>query len=168
MWKAIILLLCGSGLSVQAGLTKLQAISMVESGNNDYAVGGAGEISRYQIKPKVWKQYTRSTAYANARISTWVAEQHLQYLEKEFKASSGREPTDFDRYVMWNGGLPYYARIHFSSRAVKPVIRERARRYANLRQDNAALASQAKPAFPPKAISTVPIFQPHQLLAASR
>jgi len=168
MWKAIILLLCGSGLSVEAGLTKLQAISMVESGNNDYAVGGAGEISRYQIKPKVWRQYSRSTAYANTRVSSWVAEQHLQYLERQFKSNTGREPTDFDRYVMWNGGFPYYARIHFSPRAVKLVIRERARRYANLREEPVELARETKPALHSKVFPAAAVFQAHQLLAVSR
>jgi hypothetical protein len=146
MWKTILVLLYGGSLSLEAGMTKLQAISMVESGNNDYAIGKAGEISRYQIKPKVWKVYSKSAAYTNTRISTYVAEQHLQSLQKQFKASTGREATDFDCYVMWNGGITYYSRIHFSARAVKRAIRERAERYVNLRDPQEDLPGQARSA----------------------
>jgi hypothetical protein len=133
MLKTLIILAL-SGMSTQAGLTKLEAISMIETGNDDRAVGRAGEISRYQIKPRLWHQYTDSSAYRDPRVASWVAAQHLQDLETAFRAKTGREPTDFDRYVLWNGGLTYYARLHFSPHAVKPVIRERAQRYVNLRQ----------------------------------
>lgn len=107
-------LLALSSLSAQAGFTKLEAISMIESGNNDRAVGRAGEVSRYQIKPQVWRQYSKSRVYADAQLAGWVAAQHLQDLESGFRAKTGREATDFDRYVLWNGGLSYYARLHFS------------------------------------------------------
>ena len=121
-------------LSAEAGLSKLEAISMIESGNNDRAVGEAGEVSRYQIKPQVWKRYTNSTAYANADLSTWVADQHMAYLEAIFQSRTGRQPTDFDRYVLWNAGPTYYARVGFSAERVHPVIRDRASRFVNLRE----------------------------------
>lgn len=133
MCKAIVILVLGM-LSAEAGLSKLEAISMIETGNNDRAVGGAGEVSRYQIMPRVWKRYTTSTAYADSDLSTQVADQHLAYLESVFQKRTGREPTDFDRYVLWNAGPTYYARIGFSAQRVHPVIRERASRFVNLRQ----------------------------------
>ena len=135
MYRAI-LILAGSlsALSAQAGLSKLGAISMIETGNNDRAIGRAGEISRYQIKPRVWKRYTSSRHYQNTELSTLVADQYLAHLETTFRTKTGREPSDFDRYVLWNGGPSYYARIGFSATRVHPIIRERATRFVNLRE----------------------------------
>jgi hypothetical protein len=133
MCKAIIILVLGV-LSAEAGLSKLEAISMIETGNNDWAVGQAGEVSRYQIKPLVWKRYSHSTAYTDAELSTWVADQHMAYLEQLFQRRTGRQPTDFDRYVLWNAGPNYYARVGFSADRVNTVIRDRASRFVNLRQ----------------------------------
>ena len=133
MCKAIVILVLGM-LSAEAGLSKLEAISMIESGNNDRAVGGAGEVSRYQIMPRLWRRYTTSVAYTDAGLSTHVANRHLAYLETVFQNQTGREATDFDLYVLWNAGPTYYARIGFSAARVHPVIRERAGRFVNLRQ----------------------------------
>jgi hypothetical protein len=133
MLKTTIILLL-SVLGVQAELSKLEALSMIESGDNDLAIGGAGEVSRYQIMPTVWRRFTSSTDYADAQVSTWVAEQYLASLESSFQKRAGREPTDFDRYVLWNAGPSYYERIGFLSERVHRHIRERAERFVNLRQ----------------------------------
>src|SRR5262245_9547448 len=133
MGKAIlILLMCVAG-SQAAGLSKLQAIAMIETGNNDFMVGKAGEVSRYQIMPQVWRRYSAARTYHNVELSSRVAAQHLAALESAFLARTGREPNDFDRYVLWNAGETYYARKGFSSAQVHPVIRERATRFVNLR-----------------------------------
>ena len=120
-------------MTAQAGLSKLDAISMIESGNNDRAIGSAGEVSRYQIKPKVWRTFSQASAYENKTVSGWVAGQYLGSLENAFQKRAGRAPSDFDLYVLWNAGLRYYQRIGFSSRRVQPIIRERAQRFVNLR-----------------------------------
>ncbi len=132
--KHLLLFLAGSVLTAQAGLNKLEAIGMIESGNNDRAVGSAGEISRYQIKPRVWKCYSASTAYNNSQVAAWVADQYLATLEESFQRQSGRTPTDFDRYVLWNAGPGYYESIRFDRSRVHRVIRERAQRFVNLRE----------------------------------
>ncbi len=106
---------------------------MIETGNNDWAVGRAGEVSRFQIRPSVWRQYSQSTAYGNRQISSLIAEKHVLFLESLFRARTGREPTDFDLYVLWNAGPGYYERIGFSAERVNRVIRERCQRYLNLR-----------------------------------
>lgn len=142
MHKAL-LLLALTIASAQAGLSELEAISMIESGNDDRAIGGAGEVSRYQIMPRVWRSYTSSRAYQNAEISTRIAQKHLEYLEGVFKSRTGREPTDFDRYVLWNAGPTYYNRIGFARRRVHPVIRERATRFVNLREMQEAASSKS-------------------------
>ena len=136
----------------QAETFRIAALGLIESGNNDAAVGGAGEVSRYQIKPWIWRQYNQSSSYADRRVSTQVAARHLADLEERFRRAARREPTDFDRYVLWNAGPTYYGRIAFSPVRVHPVIRERARRYVNLCQreksnaaSDAALATRSKP-----------------------
>ena len=125
-------------MSATAGLSKLDALSMIESGNDDSAIGQAGEISRFQIRPSVWRQYSRSTAYENAQVAAGVAQKHLLYLQSAFRERAGREATDFDLYILWNAGLGYYERAGFLPERVHHVIRERAQRYLNLRNLPAA------------------------------
>jgi len=117
-----------------AGLSPLEAISMIESGNNDMAVGPAGEVSRYQIQPRVWRQLSNSNAYGDTAVASSVAQQHLDWLHKFYKERTGRVADDFDLYVMWNAGADYYRRAAFAKDKVHPKIRGRAERYVNLRQ----------------------------------
>ena len=126
------LLLALTAINASAGLSKIEALSMIETGDNDGAVGRAGEVSRFQIRPAVWRQYTQSTAYENTRIASVVAQKHLAYLESIFRDRTGREPGDFDLYVLWNAGAGYYGRVGFSADRVNRVIRDRAQRYFNL------------------------------------
>ncbi len=143
-----ILILALSALSARAGLSKLEAISMLETGNNDSAVGGAGEVSRYQIMPRTWRRFTSSQAYSDKQLSAWVADQYLAQLETTFCQRAGREPSDFDRYVLWNAGPSYYERIGFAAARVNPVIAERAQRFVNLRQmDNGPKSPAPQPMF---------------------
>jgi len=107
---------------------------MIETGDNDAAVGRAGEVSRYQIKPWIWRGYSQSKAYRDARESTAVAIKFLADLEESFRKRARREPTDFDLYVLWNAGPAYYAKCGFSASRIDPIIRNRARRYDNLRR----------------------------------
>jgi hypothetical protein len=133
MYKIFLALLL-SILSVQAGLSRLEALSMIESGDNDYAIGGAGEVSRYQIKPNVWRLYSGLRDYQDKQLSGFVARQYLSSLERSFEKRAGHPPTDFDIYVLWNAGFTYYARLDFSAQRVSRLIGERARRFVNLRQ----------------------------------
>src|SRR5438105_3434958 len=100
-------------LSAQAGLSRLEAISMIETGNNDRARGRAGEISRYQLLPWVWRGYTTSQAYQDPAVAARVARQHLNYLEGWFRSQAGRPATEFEIYVLWNAGPAYYAKRGF-------------------------------------------------------
>ena len=146
MEKTIFILLM-SAMSASAGLSKLDSISMIESGDDDSAVGEAGEVSRYQIKPAVWHSFTNSIAYQDRSVSCWVAGQYLSVLESSFQSRAGRPPSDFDLYVLWNAGCSYYARIGFSPLRVHAVIRERAERFVNLRRmsrENAATLNRSR------------------------
>ena len=105
---------------------------MIETGNNDREVGGAGEISRYQIMPAIWHQYTDSRSYRNPDISLDVARQHWSGLYTQFKQQAHREPTDFDMYVLWNTRSDYYASRSFNPARLAPNVRDRAQRFVNL------------------------------------
>src|SRR5881394_336850 len=52
------------------------ALGMIESGNDDRGIGRAGEVSRYQIHPAVWRNYSESREYQNPGVSLQVARQH--------------------------------------------------------------------------------------------
>jgi hypothetical protein len=96
------------------------ALAMLESGDDDRAVGRVGEISRYQIRPELWpggNPLDTRIALANARriMSVRVA---------AFEQSHGRAPDDFEFYVLWNAP----AQINHPHR----IVAERARRFVNL------------------------------------
>ena len=112
------------------------ALGMLETGNNDSAVGGLGEVSRYQIMPSVWKSYSSSRSYRDLDVATEVARQHWASLYEYFKKKNEREPTNFDMYVLWNTRHGYYAAKGFSPGRLHPVIRDRAQRFTNLVEDS--------------------------------
>ena len=108
------------------------ALGMIETANNDEEIGGAGEVSRYQIMPSVWKHYSDSRSYQNPEVSLEVAQQHWTTLHAFFRKQAHREPTDFDMYVLWNTRYGYYASKGFNPAHLNPVVRDRAHRFANL------------------------------------
>ena len=108
------------------------ALGMIETGNQDDEIGRAGEVSRYQIMPSVWKHYSGSSRYQNPEVSLEVARQHWTALCSSFKQLAHREPSDFDIYVLWNTRHGYYASKGFDPARLHPVVRDRARRFVNL------------------------------------
>ena len=107
---------------------------MIETGNNDNEIGGAGEVSRYQIMPSVWKHYNDSRRYQDPGISLTVAQQHWLTLYATFKKQAHREPSDFDMYVLWNTRYGYYASKGFKPGRLNTTVRDRAQRFVNLVQ----------------------------------
>jgi hypothetical protein len=108
------------------------ALGMIETANNDWEIGGAGEVSRYQIMPSVWKHYSASRSYQDPDVSLEVAQQHWTALHTFFKQQAHREPTDFDMYVLWNTRYGYYASRGFNPAHLNLTVRDRAQRFANL------------------------------------
>ena len=86
--RTFILLLRLSAVGTRADValraSRLEALSQIETGDDDRAIVGAGEVSRYQIKPWIWRLYSDSEVYSDRRISTQVAEQHLAGLATLF------------------------------------------------------------------------------------
>jgi len=101
------------------------ALAQLESGNNDSARGAAGEISRYQVRPEIWEQYAVTHMdWLVPADALRVAQKIMKERCAEFERTFGRQPTDFEFYVLWNAP----ARIGGPAKAV----RERARRFCNL------------------------------------
>jgi hypothetical protein len=111
---------------------RLFALGAIETGNNDNEIGQAGEVSRYQIMPSVWKHYSRSSYYDNPQVSRAVAQQHWSSLRASFKKQTGREPDSFDMYVLWNTCYGYYASKGFHPGRLDSAVRDRAQRFVNL------------------------------------
>jgi len=111
---------------------RLFALGMIETGNDDTEVGAAGEVSRYQIHPTVWKAYSQRKDYQNTQAAIQVAQQHWTWLTEYFVEKTGRQPNDFDMYVLWNTKFGYYARRGFTPGRLAASVRDRANRFVNL------------------------------------
>lgn len=79
----------------------LNALGMIESGNNDKARGRSGEVSRYQIMPSVWRAY-RGGNPRNEYEATRVASKIMSDRIERFQSIHGRSPTFRECYTLWN------------------------------------------------------------------
>ena len=95
---------------------------MLESGNDDQAVGRDGEVSRFQIRRELWPGGNPKSADA----ALLAAREIMQPRVEQFQQAHGRAPTDFEFYVLWNA--PW--ELDHPSAAVV----DRARRFSNLVQ----------------------------------
>jgi hypothetical protein len=119
--RLLVLILTGLCLTAPA-MDRWAALSMIESGDNDRAVGPGGEISRFQIRPELWPGGNPQ----DTQIALTAAQQLMISRIEQFKQSHQRLPTDFEFYVLWNA--PW--QVDHPSAAVT----ERARRFSNLIQ----------------------------------
>ena len=108
---------------------------MLETGNDDFAVGRCGEISRFQIRAELWPGGNPQ----NAQAALGVARNIMQARVQRFVQTHGRSPTNFEFYVLWNAPAEIDHPV--------PCVAERARRFANLverdsRQTQAASSLQ--------------------------
>lgn len=118
-----ILALAGLGSAVPAfAMDRWQALSMLESGNNDRAIGSVGEVSRYQIRPELWPGGNPQ----NPQVALTVAQRTMQERLNRFVRQHKRQPTDFEFYVLWNAP--------WQTGRPSSVVKERAQRFANLVQ----------------------------------
>ncbi len=106
------------------------ALSQIESGDNDLAIGAEGEVSRYQMKRELWRRYAPASANWNKREDALsVAQQMMKERCAAFERAFHRPPTDFEFYVLWNAPAAI-------ERPPKAVC-ERAERFCNLVQRSA-------------------------------
>jgi len=119
--KSLILLVAVCAfISSARAMDRWSALSMIESGNDDSAIGTLGEVSRYQIRPYLWPGGNP----LNAHVALKVARNIMQPRLARFEQAHRRAPSDFEFYVLWNAPQE----VNHPRRAVA----ERAHRFANL------------------------------------
>ena len=100
----------------------------------DYAVGSAKEISRFQILPSVWREYSGAPTYHNPNAAWAVTQKILRDREADFRRATGRQWDAVDLYLMWNApGV--YRRAKWDRSKVSRVVLDRAQRFAGLMQE---------------------------------
>jgi hypothetical protein len=122
-FKLAMCALAALGVVVSAsGMTRWEALSMLETGDNDYVVGRCGEISRFQIRAELWPGGNPQ----NPRAALAVARKIMHMRTRSFERTHGRAPSDFEFYVLWNAPAQV-------DHPVSCVV-ERAQRFVNLVQ----------------------------------
>jgi hypothetical protein len=131
MKKLIFLLLLPMGVF---GMDRFSALSMLETGDDDQAIGPAGEISRYQVRMTEWQSVTNSANYCDSRTAHAVMVQIMEKRVQVFQTSFGRQPTDFEFYALWN------APTQAMQGHISPRVAERCQRFVNLCERDRQLA----------------------------
>jgi hypothetical protein len=124
------------------GMDRLSALSQIESGDNDRAVGKAGEISRYQVRKNEWRSVTRSTRYRDPETAKQVVQVLVQRRLDRFEQIYRRPPTHFEFYALWNAPSQVY------NGRISRTVAERAQRFTNLcewESNSQASAEQQEP-----------------------
>jgi hypothetical protein len=125
MWVARLILVLFIAQTSARAMDRWAALSQIESGDDDLAIGSAGEISRYQLKPKLWLQYAAPGArWESALDALEVAQKVMRDRCVDFGRTHQRQPTDFEFYVLWNAPAQVYS--------PSAVVRARAERFCRL------------------------------------
>lgn len=87
----------------QTDFIRLQALSMIESGDNDTKIGSRGEVSRFQIMPAVWRFYAGDRVnWRNPFIARGVTVKIMRDRVRAFEIRYGRLPSDFEWAFLWH------------------------------------------------------------------
>lgn len=114
-----------------AGLNLRFALGQIESGDNDRAIGAAGEVSRYQILPSVWEEYETRTDYTSEPLAWSVAQRIIAKRAAEFARRVGRQPEAREIYALWNAPGKF-RKADYRMHMLTYAIQERCDRFANL------------------------------------
>lgn len=86
----------------------LATLGRIESGNDDSAIGAAGERGRYQISMVAWREVMASEPHQNAhdpRRASIAARRYLELCARRFEARRGRKPSAKELWLCWNLGV---------------------------------------------------------------
>jgi hypothetical protein len=143
-WGGILVIAVGISTacgSLPAGLR--EALGEFETGATqpaqcagDYKVGGRKEVSRFQILPVIWQQYSHSNDCHDPQSAWNVANRILSDREQDFRQATNREWDYVDIYVMWNAP-GQYRRANWDRSKLSSAVRQRAQRFANLMEERA-------------------------------
>jgi len=123
---SVLLIVLFIGCISAVAMDRWSALSMIESGDNDAAIGPAGEVSRFQIQPMLWSNVCvlPTDTGTNPAVALHVAQTIMRERCAQFESKFGRPPTDFEFYVLWNAP----SQIRRPGKRVS----ERANRFCNL------------------------------------
>jgi hypothetical protein len=116
-----------------SAMSRWEALGMLETGNCDICIGPAGEVSRYQIMPFLWKRYAWDQhGYTNAAFAMMIGQTIIYDRIKIYESmitAKGEKPkpiTDEQFAMLW----------HCPGRFFNPTSSDLdyARRFANLVQ----------------------------------
>ncbi|MGD0744250.1 MAG: hypothetical protein ABSA45_03755 [Verrucomicrobiota bacterium] len=120
-------------------MDRFEALSQIESHDNDRAVGPQREVSRYQILPEFWAGSWAWDERTNVALrptdpaaAVIVAKGIMQTRCSAFEARYGRAPDDFEFYILWHRPACYIGRA--IPRPITAVEAERGCRFASLCQ----------------------------------
>ena len=122
--------------------SRFTALSMLESGDRDTAIGRAGEVSRYQITPRLWREYTfipGSRRRGNEAgscldpVNPFTALAVAIAIQRDrcaaFATRFHRPCTDQEFYLLWaRPATLLVGRVT----PCAPLVRDRSQRFANL------------------------------------
>ena len=147
-WLWLFLIACFYAGAMQAASIR-EVLAEFETGTTspafcagDQMIGRSKEVSRFQIMPEVWRQYSKSRDYTNPGVAWEIAERILQDRREAFRRVTGRNWNYRELYLMWNAPGAF-ERANFNPRKVSRVVRERAERFSNLASRGGAVTIQA-------------------------
>ena len=94
------------------------ALSQIESGNCDACTGPDGEVSRFQILPKIWIKYSHLPLFAaqNPFTALKVANLIMADREKALLRLQKRPVNDWEFYLLWHRPAVFFTPgTHFLS-----------------------------------------------------
>ena len=105
-----------------------EALGQIETGANkpeqcaaDFAHGPAGEVSRYQLLPSVWRAYGGGDP-TNPTNAWAVAARVLQDRSAAFERAVHRQPTPRELYALWTAP-GQFARRDYDWQRLSPAVR---------------------------------------------
>ena len=139
--KTILIILSALALTAIStrAADRFEALSQIESHDDDRAVGTQGEVSRYQILPEIWARAWALNERRNVTVrptdpvaAKFAANWIMQGRCNAFEARYHRAPDDFEFYMLWHRPACYIG--GFVPRPMTAVEADCARRFANLCQ----------------------------------
>jgi hypothetical protein len=118
-----------------SAMDRFDALSQIESHNNDHAIGKQQEVSRYQILPAFWaqaKSWNGRISPTDPAAAKGVVDWIMQARCRTFEARYHRAPTDFEYYILWHRPACLVGRPVL--RHITSTERDRGRRFESLCQ----------------------------------
>jgi hypothetical protein len=124
-FSIVALFLLGFNSAAASDATFLEAIAMVESGQNRKAIGKAGERGMYQVGKAAWNDanalleaekhfHYQWSQWRNVTAQDMIAAAHLRILRQRFKADGYSTPTPEQLALAWNRGYEGAKSYHFA------------------------------------------------------